>query len=631
MSSAVTSGSPPRLAARLDNIPFDILYLMIPMLTLEDLISLSITCRYTKIIIEEHSFCRKIVEMYIPYSMEGILARRQEISYSQALKDVQDRRDAISKVYPFSARNFGQGTSFTYRQGVLCVLNGTHLYVSYLGFPNRNLDLDLCSLLSSAHSYFDDLQDLKISLLHYSDNVVSLYTVNRLHRNSSLLFAISTREKPLEGTRIMARIVLESSYKLFVRNSETHLSYGTFTGIGNTGHHEWRVGSLPLSHSSSASCHPRWLQLESFTCDMIGVTCAFEIHDGHFYAIAAPHDQDEDVFLFPPSNKERYENNFRNYYYHCLRFPVALPYFHAAQEKNIFRRQDREGPIHDSWTNISLQIDEGTNALMIVESRREWRQACSHANRTAYFTTIDFHHRQDNSLSDRKIWQDGDKFSLYESPLPAPSPRRPQNFHRESLSKTHNSKNFLLAHTNYSMYNYSTQSFIDLVEDHQCCEGSQDRPCLRIRISSRRPTKHAYGSSNNRLSASFGSTETEVFKYSPIRLWPPPAHMCPCSRRLHQILTPPGSLEPRYKGKLVVASDERNLVYMIRPHSSCHYDERNTLGTIVVIQFTRDSSFWQGKNTDLHTEESKLEDEDISRHWKWTPGLLRSCECYICD
>jgi hypothetical protein len=55
----------------------------------------------------------------------------------------------------------------------------------------------------------------------------------------------------------------------------------------------------------------------------------------------------------------------------------------------VYRRQHAQGPIHDSWTDLSLQLSERTNEVMILESRREWAQASSRQSRTFY--TSKFH------------------------------------------------------------------------------------------------------------------------------------------------------------------------------------------------------------------------------------------------
>ena len=111
------------------------------------------------------------------------------------------------------------------------------------------------------------------------------------------------------------------------------------------------------------------LQLEDFTGSDIGSTVAFKIHNGFFYAL---------------SNKTPFNIKEVNWtiFYYCVRFRFKQPFKNAleinALEINacIYRRQHAEGPIND-WTNLSLQVDESTNHLIIVEPRCEWVNGAS--------------------------------------------------------------------------------------------------------------------------------------------------------------------------------------------------------------------------------------------------------------
>jgi hypothetical protein len=38
----------------------------------------------------------------------------------------------------------------------------------------------------------------------------------------------------------------------------------------------------------------------------------------------------------------------------------------------MLRRQHQEGPIDNRWTNLYLDVEEGTGELKIVKSRKEW-------------------------------------------------------------------------------------------------------------------------------------------------------------------------------------------------------------------------------------------------------------------
>lgn len=59
------------------------------------------------------------------------------------------------------------------------------------------------------------------------------------------------------------------------------------------------------------------------------------------------------------------------HYYACTRIPVRGA--RALDSKRVYRRDSSiEGPVHDSWGQLSLQRDPETGALWIVEVRKVW-------------------------------------------------------------------------------------------------------------------------------------------------------------------------------------------------------------------------------------------------------------------
>ena len=78
-------------------------------------------------------------------------------------------------------------------------------------------------------------------------------------------------------------------------------------------------------------------------------------------------------------------------FYYYIRFYLKQPFKNALEiNARIYRRQHAEDPINDSWTNLSLQVDESTNHLVIVESRREWLDGASKQYGTFYTQNINF-------------------------------------------------------------------------------------------------------------------------------------------------------------------------------------------------------------------------------------------------
>jgi hypothetical protein len=70
--------------------------------------------------------------------------------------------------------------------------------------------------------------------------------------------------------------------------------------------------------------------------------------------------------------------------------PLASGFFLSAKScletgkiiNIMWRKQHQEGPIDDRWTNLYLDVDEGTGELKIVESRKEWYLGSSRTKNT---------------------------------------------------------------------------------------------------------------------------------------------------------------------------------------------------------------------------------------------------------
>jgi hypothetical protein len=157
------------------------------------------------------------------------------------------------------------------------------------------------------------------------------------------------------------------------------------------------------------------------------------------------------------------------------------------------------------------------------------------------------------------------------------------------LTKNDISRSFILARTKLRAYNYSCTSFLDIVEDQQCCNDPTKSPCLRIRVGSRREASlnvSPLDINGGEWPHDVGNNFDDYVQYRnlPIRMWPPPASRCPCAKRLHDILNPPfPSLQRSVTGVL----DDRTLVFMVECVTSYDSKKPNPLRTIVVIDFTR--------------------------------------------
>jgi hypothetical protein len=489
----------------------------------------------------------------------------------------------------------------------------------------------------------------KTSMLYYNDGILAVHVESANRPNVGQIFAINTTNKPTNRSRVIRVVQIESNSKLFVRHTSQYLYYGTHTGIGDDGHHKWEVSGISLDGHSPLLEAERPLLLDDFHGSDIGSTVAFEIYNNCFYAV---------------SNQGTFEVEEVDWtsFYHCVRFPLDSP-VSAKLEKDerVYRRQHAQGPIHDSWTDLSLQISERTNEVMIVESRREWEQASSRQSRTFY--TSKFEVKKDRSsrassplddVSGALLLPENDLFvevlDSSNKPNYMATPSQYSWSRHPEFTKNDAPRSFILARTKFRAYNHSCSSFLDLVEDERCCNDPTKPPCLRIRVGSRReaslnvPPLSLKG--KERLDdMNYIFNDYVQYRHSPIRMWPPPASQCPCSKRLHNILNPPSLSSSSHTRSVIGVLDDRTLVLMIKYGTSYGASHDNTLGTIVVVDFTRP---WRSvdntssRPTQMRRVDSKMNDDvDIefdnkaaddfdASHWQWTTGQSRLCQSGTC-
>lgn len=368
--------------------------------------------------------------------------------------------------------------------------------------------------------------DAQFRLLNYADGIVVCLCEATDHSYDPWLFAIDVQTAQTSQTRRIRHMRrLRRNKKIFVRHNGSFLCYGTHTGTGRDCHREWLVRAVDLQKNEDITVRP--VQLRNFAGSDIGSTVCFEIKDGYFYAI---------------SNQTGFEDEEIDWtsYYVCLRFPLSDP--SQIQWQRIWRRQHREGPISDTWTDLSLRTDESTGQLMIVECRREWLNGSGDNYRTYY--TQPFIWAEDGASSDNNNNNDDStaKFSAWTTPhsaspasaaqspdtsplepvvsnpgIPAymplssypddplamlldsssrpnyepPKKRLRRHYHPEySETEPPSSirKDFIHSRTKFSAYNYSASAFLDLVNDPppQPSFFSNPPDRLRLRIGARK-------------------------------------------------------------------------------------------------------------------------------------------------
>jgi len=298
-------------------------------------------------------------------------------------------------------------------------------------------------------------------------------------------------------------------------------------------HHEWTVRGVALSQSAkfAPSCavpgsmgrNSLPMQLQDVPGSVVGSEIDFRIHKGHFYAVSN-------------CRFELVEVDWTSFY-HCIKFPLNRPNVEAIRTKNrVYRRQNDEGVIQDGWINLSLQVDERTDELLIVEARNEFRtnyqpDAPLHA-RTWYTTQIDFDEEDDlDPECIPPLGPENDPLVLLRESKSNYAPKKdrdPWETHSEIGHEEYQAA--LLPQLKYmkSMsYSLNNQSFLDVIVNSDCCcplEGY----CLQFRAGHR----WLYSV----ISPGNIQKDSIVYRHGRIRTWPPPASQSQYAESAHTMM-----------------------------------------------------------------------------------------------
>ncbi|EER24651.1 hypothetical protein D8B26_004992 [Coccidioides posadasii str. Silveira] len=579
------------MTQKFDSIPFDIWHEIASYLGPDDYVNLSLVNREMYELLKDDMTARKSAQKFMFHSAECRLAASGQISYCQAIRRAFDVREAVANAQPYSASVVAYAESFQFKQGVLC-----YKYRDTLRVLNvRDAD-DTEQVIDVRVAFFevvlrrkphDSGERTQITLLHYSDGIASC-----LCKWAGLAWLVAFDVRPtfseVGTSRVRTMRQLYSTDELFVRNNASYLYYGTHSGEVQNNHfdyREWLIHGVYLPEDRNLTKRP--LQLENVVGSEVGSTICFEIRDDYLYVVSNQTSHEEE------------EVDWTSFYV-CVRIPLSQPT--QPIWRRCWRRQHQEGPLNDSWTDLSLKTDEETGNLTIVECRREWRNGGSENYRTFYMQPID-------RPSAQAEWEADDLDPVTaNSPLPGDEPPSPgfpcyrraaelpnddpltrtldafskpnyvpprkrvrRQYHDEYTFEERTSdsrKDFPLSKTKFWTYNHSASSFVDLVNDPRPTKGfSAQADRLRLRIGSRKrkcpideqgeevergslyPPEYFHG-----CGVPVKWSE-ERYKSRGIKFWPPDD----APEELLQLLCPRTA-----SGRIEAAADERMIVYLTK-------------------------------------------------------------------
>lgn len=533
-----------------------------------------------------------------------------------AVERTFQRREAYALAGPYSALILGSGTSFVYRDGVVCYVDG--------GFI-RILDVHQAALVEhvvnlgqfSNHWWKGAKPFLSVDLLHCQDGVLSfLYRSGQNFTEETWLIAIDIRESHPIDKRIRLVTLMPNS-KFFVRNDSHFLYVGSYNGMGSFGSREWVMQGYDLSNGQLQPV----LNLPNLYGSDLRQTLAFEIYDGYLYAL---------------SNQSSFEVEEIDWtsYFHCYRFPLHTPTGDHLERRQLFRRQHREGPINDSWTHLDLHRDERTGNLFITECRREWKNGHSAQQRTYYSAPLLFSDQTEgiDSQDAGVSYPAGDPLVKVLDERSRPNwsesvPHLPRNCHPEPIDAPHT---FLLAKTKYRTFIPSSLAYLDLViDDFPSRRGGIQvvttntrhwQQQIRIRLGSRIQCSPIDKDTNLLYKPTVGdegpiSDSEERFADRGIALWPPtnaPVELLDLLNPAHD----PNVMTSRTIGDVFAVADERSLVYMPAPTFRSRVENKS----IILVSFDSGIRFQGltrlerdefGKRTWVKKEKAEVMKDDV--------------------
>ncbi|KAJ5882709.1 uncharacterized protein N7473_011143 [Penicillium subrubescens] len=511
--------------ATLDCLPFDVFYQIATLLGDRDCIHLSRTNRAIHELMNSDLIARKIVEsspsfflsgavgandqalkpkstLFFPvyadkfrdadgplqsvlaYSKEGRTALAALSGYRKAVGHRFDICEAIATASPYAVAMLAYAADFVYHQGVLCyrVAHEIRLLNVHHGARHEQV-LNLYEVIPRLDAVLqEETPDAasRVKSLHCSNGIV-VFRLEGISAQPDSLVAIDMAPRQSRHKRLLFHKPIPSSGPIVVRHSRAYLWYGVFVEtLGSQG--AWLCHGVDLATGETIE-----IQLEQVACGDLGKTICFEIHHDHLYTISTQVISEDD---------ERFSS-----FYHWSCF--------APRNKTrkwrgrLWRRENREGPINDMWTDLSIRKDEATGRPMILECRREWPNGNSENHRTTYIeplptpAELQADHPEGYSESPL-IGDDSDNEEAGPSKDPVinrtyehrPEKRLRRNYHpeHEVSDDPIDRQEFIYAYTKHHRYDLASSTFIDLVNDPTPqATGVRVQDRLRLRTVSRKP------------------------------------------------------------------------------------------------------------------------------------------------
>ncbi|KAI0134413.1 hypothetical protein BJ170DRAFT_679303 [Xylariales sp. AK1849] len=542
-----------RRTSGIQRLPYEIISYIIQDLKLEEIYDLASCSRHFQFLIREESLCRLLLATKASYSLEAEEAL-QDGHHASGLRRLIKRRRAIIQASPYVAGIVGLADSYMFCCGKLCYIiedrPNLKRWLRILDVQkatNEEIVVDIPALVAHAVPGSETCRKYTFKILHHAAGITScLYSFARPRTQNWLIIFDALKHL------LLGNIQLESANRIFVRNNQDHLFFGTHSEFGADGFRKWVLRHFDLQERQLSR---EKMHLSNVVGYEIGCTVCFEVIDNYFFGCS-----NQTAF-------EIEEIDWTSYYY-CFQFSVNEfdpEKTRIMRKRDSWRRQHAEGPIDDRWGFLNLERDESTGSIKIIECRKEWLTGRSGNRRTYYTTPVVFHNEdgseanEDDGASDNDPLPDDPMTSLLQSsnrpnymvaPLRSPLQCHPGD---DGSAMYGRNKTYLCS------YYPSCDTFLDLV-DHPA-PSDPSTPRLRIRTGAR----VFDGLSETDLSQSTtheGGMDTEsgseVSQHNVMSYWPPETGLADPTtlNSINRVLNLPGHI-----GHVTAAGDGRSIIY----------------------------------------------------------------------
>ncbi|KAI1173139.1 hypothetical protein F4777DRAFT_590070 [Nemania sp. FL0916] len=532
----------------LQRLPYELVACIAKDLDIEDVFHWALCCKHFQYLIREDRFCMPVIMKKAPGTLEAQEALETG-RFSRALRRVAKRRNAVSQASPYVVGIVACADSYAFYGGKLCYVIEARpqrwLRILDVHKSTRwELVVNIPALIRAAVPQAAQCRKYKFRVLYQASGIVSCLFSFALPNTENWLLII----RP-ETHKILGKVPLDSAARIFVRNNNKFLFYGTHSLEGADGLKKWVIRGIDLD--SGNPIPQTRLYLSNMGGSDIGSTVCFEIFDNYFYGV---------------SNHTLFEADDPDWtsHYYCFRFPLDEPSedkLEFMKKEDSWRRTHSEGPIDDRWGFLSLERDESSNKIVIIECRKEWLRDRRGSQRTYYTTDVVF---DLNTFGAQQRVRRGTARRLGDHPqCDGPLPvRRPEYVHAGDDSTV--ASLLVRSKTYFCAYIRGCQAFIDLIDDTATDTSGPQR--LRLRTGYRRLKPGVRLIRGDlAMNAMLASTESsnqssmQPYRANSIFIWPPEPDSL---ERVHYLDKVRQLLNVDGRENCVTAvGDERSIIY----------------------------------------------------------------------